>query len=354
MNHFELTESGKKAVHNYLEEMKAKRKEILDAGKDTADDTNLPTEEEIFEDLMSFGFDEDGEVYKSFEVTDNYETDQPLLLTRGKDVIEKIDPYRGQSIIPLYANKWCCVEIAGHPEQNVYTYGNIYDDYNDLVKDHPHEDVLYGYGLKDGDRQWSDTIDQVKGCINRWFIETENASKNCRLWASIGDSKTQRGVTMVSKAYKVYGEDGHRQRMSFGPSVRWDWSNEYDGTRIFEAVNSDITKTNEYSMIRITRDKESQCEDEMSGQVSDGYFENSRVGKIVEIDPQEVTDLKERRLQELLGELEDIPMDPETERIEAPFMGFNAGAYKEDIWHWFEEVFEVRIADLLYPEDKEV
>ncbi len=185
MNHFELTESGKKTIHNYLEEMKTKRKEILDAGKDTADDTNLPTEEEIFEDLMSFGFDEDGEAYDGFGVTDNYEADQALSLTRGKDVIEKIDHYKGYRIIPLYANKWCCKEVAGHPEQNEYTYGNIYDDYNDLIEDYPYEDVLYGYGIEDengpwvGDGpwfEWFDTLDGVKDYIDR-TIEAKKASK---------------------------------------------------------------------------------------------------------------------------------------------------------------------------------
>ena len=177
MNHFELTESGKKAIHSYLEEMKAKRKEILDAGKDTADYTNLPTEEEIFEDFMSLGFDEDGEAYNSFGVTDNYEADRALSLTRGKDVVEKIDPYKGYGIIPLYANKWCCKEVAGHPEQNEYMYGNIYDDYNDLVDDYPHEDVLYGYGIEDGDGRWFDTLEDIKSCIDQWSIKTDKAPK---------------------------------------------------------------------------------------------------------------------------------------------------------------------------------
>jgi len=177
MNHFELTESGKKAIYSYLEEMQAKRKEILDAGKDTTDDTNLPTEEEIFEDLMSFGFDEDGAAYNSFGVTNNYEADRALSLTRGKDVIEKIDPYKGQGIIPLYANKWCCKEVAGHPEQNEYTYGNIYDDYNDLVEDYPYEDVLYGYGIEDGDGQWFDTLDGVKDYIDRSIEENKALKK---------------------------------------------------------------------------------------------------------------------------------------------------------------------------------
>ena len=87
----------------------------------------------------------------------------------------------------------------------------------------------------------------------------------------------------VQKIWKVYGAEGHRQRMSFDESVRWDWSDEIFGIRIFEAENSDKTGTNEYSIIKITRNTEEECDDEMEGQISDGYFENSNVGKVVEV-----------------------------------------------------------------------
>ena len=87
----------------------------------------------------------------------------------------------------------------------------------------------------------------------------------------------------VTRIWKVYGADGHRQRESFGPSVKWDWSNKADGVRIFEADNFDKTGTHDYSIIRITRNTWEECDEEMEGQISDGYFENSRVGKVVEI-----------------------------------------------------------------------
>ncbi len=87
---------------------------------------------------------------------------------------------------------------------------------------------------------------------------------------------------MKSKAWKVYGVEGHRQRMSFGNSVHWDWS-KGENTRIFEAINCDITGTNDYSIVRITRNTEEECETEFWAQISDGYFENARVGKVEEI-----------------------------------------------------------------------
>ena len=87
----------------------------------------------------------------------------------------------------------------------------------------------------------------------------------------------------VTRTWKVYGNDGHRQRASFDESVKWDWSNKVDGVRIFEADNYDKTGTHEYSLIRITRNTYDECDEEMEGQICDGYFENCRVGKVVEI-----------------------------------------------------------------------
>ena len=88
----------------------------------------------------------------------------------------------------------------------------------------------------------------------------------------------------VTRTWKVYGNDGHRQRMSFSESVHWDWSDDREGTRIFEADNFDKTGTNEYTIVRITRDTAELCDEEMEGQITDGYFENVTVGKVVEIE----------------------------------------------------------------------
>lgn len=89
---------------------------------------------------------------------------------------------------------------------------------------------------------------------------------------------------MTTKKWKVYGAEGHRQRESFHPSVRYDWSNSENGTRIVELQNADTTGTNDYSVVIITRDTEELCDLELEGQLSDGIFENSRFGKIEVVD----------------------------------------------------------------------
>lgn len=78
-----LTKIGKRKVKDYLAELKAKRKEILDAGKDTADETELPTIEDILSDIYSF--EADNEYYNNWGVTDNYDSDYPLHLEECVD-----------------------------------------------------------------------------------------------------------------------------------------------------------------------------------------------------------------------------------------------------------------------------
>lgn len=84
---------------------------------------------------------------------------------------------------------------------------------------------------------------------------------------------------MITRTWKVYGQEGHRQRESFCLSRKYE---DEDGSSI-EVENSDITGTNEYSIVRITKNTADECLDELYGQISDGIFENSRVGIIEEI-----------------------------------------------------------------------
>lgn len=56
------------------------------------------------------------------------------------------------------------------------------------------------------------------------------------------------------------------------------------------------------------------------------------------------------RVKELWMQLGFTPMDPETERMGEAFLHFPAGTHREDIWHWFEETFDLSVAeDLMFP-----
>lgn len=87
---------------------------------------------------------------------------------------------------------------------------------------------------------------------------------------------------MITRTWRVYGAPDHRQRESFYASYTWDFSKGED-VRIIEVHNSDKTGTNEYSEVIITRNTAAECESELWGQVTDGIFENSRVGKVEEV-----------------------------------------------------------------------
>ena len=87
---------------------------------------------------------------------------------------------------------------------------------------------------------------------------------------------------MFTRAWKVYGFGGHRQRESFNESYVYDFTRNGD-VRIIAVQNSDKTGTNDYSLVIITRGTAEECERELRGQISDGIFENCKVGAVEEV-----------------------------------------------------------------------
>ncbi len=61
---------------------------------------------------------------------------------------------------------------------------------------------------------------------------------------------------------------------------------------------------------------------------------------------------RDAELEKLWQQFGDIPMDPETECIEAGFMQFPAGTNIADIWHWFDEQHSIGVAYLMGQEVK--
>lgn len=87
---------------------------------------------------------------------------------------------------------------------------------------------------------------------------------------------------MATKTYRIYGREGHRVKESFGSSYIHDWT-EGDDVRIISVACADLTGTNDYVDLTITRNTVEECQDELQGQESDGIFENQRIGKMFEI-----------------------------------------------------------------------
>lgn len=84
---------------------------------------------------------------------------------------------------------------------------------------------------------------------------------------------------MYTMVWKVFGREGHRQRMSFGESFYYDFSDN-DGVRILEILNQDKTGTNDYSIFKITMCDREKCLHQLDAQICDGVFEDCNTGKI--------------------------------------------------------------------------
>ena len=78
-----LTAIGLMKVNAYINELVAKKKEIMDAGLDTADETVIPDADAILDDVEAF--EENCEYWNCWGVTDNYDSDGPINLVRGDD-----------------------------------------------------------------------------------------------------------------------------------------------------------------------------------------------------------------------------------------------------------------------------
>lgn len=68
-------------------------------------------------------------------------------------------------------------------------------------------------------------------------------------------------------------------------------------------------------------------------------------GALEEIEP--LCD-RDKILEDLWAQFGDVPMNPETECIEEPFLGFPAGTNREELWRWFDERHSKGVAYLLY------
>lgn len=86
-----FTVNGYLTVKRFIAECAAKRKEVLEAGIDTADETTLPTSQDILDDVnVGVGLDFEDEYFDCWGVTDHYSS-HPISLVVGKDLVLEND-----------------------------------------------------------------------------------------------------------------------------------------------------------------------------------------------------------------------------------------------------------------------
>lgn len=59
-------------------------------------------------------------------------------------------------------------------------------------------------------------------------------------------------------------------------------------------------------------------------------------------------------IKDLWADFADVPMNPETEQIEQQWGRFRKGTHREEIWKWFENMFDVSVGNELMGHEGEV
>lgn len=110
----------------------------------------------------------------------------------------------------------------------------------------------------------------------------------------------------------------------------------------------------------LTEDQKNTCRGELFGTGEEAlekweyHFDGVKLSAICfdkweEHFPYVITDFaRDAALEEAWDDFADIPMDPETECMEEPFLFFKAGTNREEIWHWFDEHHSKGVYWLLY------
>lgn len=70
------------------------------------------------------------------------------------------------------------------------------------------------------------------------------------------------------------------------------------------------------------------------------------------INPETGEPYNDETIEQLWEIFTDIPMNPATECMEAPFLHFDAATPREEIWHWFDRRHSKGIVYLLYGYEK--
>lgn len=86
---YRLTEKGREYVKTWIAGLEEKRKEILDAGLDTCEETTLPDVDGIEDDINLFADKEEGYYINGWGVTDSTDYDEPIKLDEGVDYIDE-------------------------------------------------------------------------------------------------------------------------------------------------------------------------------------------------------------------------------------------------------------------------
>lgn len=150
------------------------------------------------------------------------------------------------------------------------------------------------------------------------------------------------------RARPMHPTDAHRlvgQAQELGIPVHFKQWGEWIGTQELTAAQQEMADSGKYkttgvggnvSMVRLGKQHTLVDGDALLG------------GRVIHEEPLLEPVQKARRLWALLG---DVPVDDD-ECLEQPFLDFEAGTHREDVWWWFEEEFGVSVyRELMFPQE---
>lgn len=140
MSNCRLTAEGRAKAAEYIEELKKERKELLAAGKDTADKTPIPTVEDIEKEIPYFpkkkvSRAELEAVFRvDWPVSDNFHSSRSLILEEDTDFVRIEDPVKRITYSQKFeigtrvkhANFLMATTETGNKEKGVYPAIRIY------------------------------------------------------------------------------------------------------------------------------------------------------------------------------------------------------------------------------------
>lgn len=109
------------------------------------------------------------------------------------------------------------------------------------------------------------------------------AYSTCLEDTETNDMRFDSANLLCKRTYRVYGSCGHRNRVSFFESFEFV---DYEGIAYIVRC-ADKTGTHEYVEVQIYASDEYQCDSSILAQDSDGIFEDSNTGDIIDAESGE-------------------------------------------------------------------
>lgn len=159
---------------------------------------------------------------------------------------------------------WFCLDTRS---DDTYDY--------DVVKDLENDTIL---SIREGLEQLADgLVEPLDSDFYRMNADERAAVK--RLFAKYGIPTPQSKTVQTEGVLKCYRVTRHKEKESHF----FNWSNEHTPIRKFAILGSDVTGFATVTYALVERESDEACDAEMSGQLSDGWFEDSSYGECTQM-----------------------------------------------------------------------